>query len=272
MKLSDIGELGLLRELERTRPCHGDRERRGRARGRSRRDAGRCSSRASTSRSTASPGAISASGRRPSTSATSPPAAPCRRRCVVGAALPGDTELADVLELYAGIAETGVAVVGGDTTAADAAVALGDGDRRSERVPGRGGARSGDLLVVTGPLGAAGAAFREGHACPAAAPTRRGPALAGHAHALLDISDGLARRRWPHRRAARAAASSSSSTACPLAPARRRRPRVRRGLRAARRGLGARPARGDRSLRGGRGRDAPPRRLAVRAPRREHFR
>ena len=48
---------------------------------------------------------------------------------VVGAALPGDTELADVLELYAGIAETGVPVVGGDTSAAAQRDDLGDGDR-----------------------------------------------------------------------------------------------------------------------------------------------
>src|SRR5437667_2711682 len=38
---------------------------------------------------------------------------------VVAFGAPGSTELDDVLELYAGIAETGVPVVGGDTTAAD---------------------------------------------------------------------------------------------------------------------------------------------------------
>src|SRR5438132_237069 len=79
---------------------------------------------------------------------------------VVTFGAPGGTQVADVLELYEGIAETGVPVVGGDTTAADHVVlgvtALG----RSARVPGRAGARAGDLLVVTGPLGAAGAAFR----------------------------------------------------------------------------------------------------------------
>jgi len=111
---------------------------------------------------------------------------------VVSVAAPGDTELDDVLELYEGMAETGVPVVGGDTSEAKSlylsVTALG----RSARVPGRSGARPGDLLVVTGPLGAAGAAFRErGYARP---PIRlhEGMALARVAHAMLDISDGLA--------------------------------------------------------------------------------
>src|SRR5580765_5189527 len=39
---------------------------------------------------------------------------------VVSLGLPGDTSVDDVLELYEGIAETGAAVLGGDTTAADA--------------------------------------------------------------------------------------------------------------------------------------------------------
>src|SRR5881628_3222717 len=37
---------------------------------------------------------------------------------IVSLGLPGGTELADVLELYEGIAEAGVPVLGGDTTAA----------------------------------------------------------------------------------------------------------------------------------------------------------
>jgi thiamine-monophosphate kinase len=105
---------------------------------------------------------------------------------------PPETRVEDVLELYEGLNEPGVPVAGGDTTRADAlylsVTALG----RSDRVPGRGGALPGDVLVVTGPLGAAGAAFREGrHARP---PLRLGEGrrLSAVAHALTDISDGLA--------------------------------------------------------------------------------
>jgi thiamine-monophosphate kinase len=105
---------------------------------------------------------------------------------------PGETALEDVLELYEGLNEPGVPVVGGDTTRAEllylSVTALG----RSERAPGRDGARPGDLLVVTGPLGAAGAAFRR-HAY-ARPPLRLGEGrrLAAVAHALMDVSDGLA--------------------------------------------------------------------------------
>jgi thiamine-monophosphate kinase len=113
------------------------------------------------------------------------------RALLVTLAAPGDLELADVVELYEGLNEPGVPVAGGDTTSAPqlslAVTAVG----RSERVPGRAAAEPGDLVVVTGPLGAAGAAFREGrHARP---PLRleEGRRLAAVAHALTDVSDGL---------------------------------------------------------------------------------
>jgi thiamine-monophosphate kinase len=121
---------------------------------------------------------------------------------VVSLALPAETRLDDVLALYEGIAETGVEVVGGDTSLADrvylSVTALG----RSERVPGRGGARPGDAIVVTGPLGASAAGFhclRLGIESPLVAAHLRPPlrleagrALARSAHAMLDLSDGLA--------------------------------------------------------------------------------
>src|SRR5436309_7542673 len=103
------------------------------------------------------------------------------------------TELDDVLELYEGLNEPGVPVVGGDTTSAELLYLSVTAIGRSSRVPGRAGARPGDELVVTGPLGAAGAAFREGrHARP---PLRvdEGRRLAAVARALIDVSDGLAR-------------------------------------------------------------------------------
>jgi thiamine-monophosphate kinase len=111
---------------------------------------------------------------------------------LVTLAAPSDTRLEDVLQLYEGLNEPGVAVVGGDTTRAERLAISVTAIGRSERVPGRGGAQPGDPLVVTGPLGAAGAAFREGrHARP---PVRLedGRRLAARAHALIDVSDGLA--------------------------------------------------------------------------------
>jgi thiamine-monophosphate kinase len=49
------------------------------------------------------------------------------------------------------------------------------------------------VLVVTGPLGAAGAAFRRGELIRPPLRLEEGRRLARHAHALLDVSDGLAR-------------------------------------------------------------------------------
>ena len=112
---------------------------------------------------------------------------------LVSLGLPGETELDDVLELYAGIGEAGVPVRGGDISEAAsvfvAVTALG----RAERVPGRSGARPGDALVVTGPVGAAGAAFREQRYVRPPLRVAEGIELARHAHAMVDLSDGLAR-------------------------------------------------------------------------------
>lgn len=111
---------------------------------------------------------------------------------LVTLAAPGETALQDVIAFYEGIAEAGVPVVGGDTTAAPVVIVSVTALGRSARVPGRAGAQPGDLLVVTGPLGCAGAAFRaKSYARP---PLRidEGRRLAETAHALMDISDGLA--------------------------------------------------------------------------------
>ena len=110
---------------------------------------------------------------------------------VVSLGAPPATRLDDVLELYEGIREAGVPVRGGDTTRAERLYLSVTAIGRSERVPGRGGARPGDLLVVTGPLGAAGAAFRAGRYARPPLRVEEGRRLARHAHALLDVSDGL---------------------------------------------------------------------------------
>jgi thiamine-monophosphate kinase len=112
---------------------------------------------------------------------------------VVSLAARSDTAVSDVVELYEGLAESGVPVIGGDTSASErlmlSVTALG----RSQRVPGRGGAVPGDSLVVTGPLGSAGAAFREQRYSRPPLRLVEGQELAAAAHALIDVSDGLAR-------------------------------------------------------------------------------
>lgn len=112
---------------------------------------------------------------------------------VVTLATPFETAVADVVELYEGLGEAGVPVIGGDTTSADRLVLSVTAIGRSDRVPGRAGARPGDVLVVTGPLGAAGAAFRVGGYARPPLRLGEGRVLGRTAHAMLDVSDGLAR-------------------------------------------------------------------------------
>lgn len=111
---------------------------------------------------------------------------------IVALGLPAQSELADVFELYEGIAETHVPVVGGDLTASERVLMSVTAVGRSDRVPGRGGARPGDVVIVTGPLGGAGAAFREQRFVRPPLRLDEGRALAQVAHALTDISDGIA--------------------------------------------------------------------------------
>jgi len=191
LRLSDLGELGLLAELERRRLVSGIEHDAAVVEGLvvtqdalvegvhfrldwiSWRDLGFRAAAANISD-------LAASGATPSALA-------------VSLAAPGDTRVEDVAELYEGIAEAAVPVVGGDTTAAEtlmlAVTALG----RSDRVPGRAGARPGDALVVTGPLGAAGAAFRAERYVRPPLRVEEGRRLAATAHAMLDLSDGIAR-------------------------------------------------------------------------------
>jgi thiamine-monophosphate kinase len=111
---------------------------------------------------------------------------------LVSLGVPADTKLDDVLELYAGLNERGVPVRGGDTTRAEIVLLSVTALGRAERVPGRAGARPGDAVVVTGPLGGAGAAFRAGRLLPVPDRAEEGRRLAQLATAMLDVSDGLA--------------------------------------------------------------------------------
>jgi thiamine-monophosphate kinase len=112
---------------------------------------------------------------------------------LVSLGLPVETELDAVLDLYAGLNERGVPVRGGDTTRAERVILSVTALGRAERVPGRAGAKAGDAVVVTGPLGAAGAAFRAGTLPSVPDRVEEGRKLARVATAMLDISDGLAR-------------------------------------------------------------------------------
>jgi thiamine-monophosphate kinase len=111
---------------------------------------------------------------------------------LVTLAAPPTTEFEDVLDLYAGLNEPGVQIAGGDTTSAPQLTLAVTAVGRSARVPGRAGAQPGDLVVVTGPLGAAGAAFREQRYARPPLRLEEGRRLAEVAHALTDVSDGLA--------------------------------------------------------------------------------
>jgi thiamine-monophosphate kinase len=118
-------------------------------------------------------------------------------------AAPPQTDVVTLVEVYEGLIEPGVPVRGGDTAASSvlslSVTALG----HSERVPGRSGARPGDLLVVTGPLGAAAAGLRvlehgltgfdELVRAQNRPPYRldAGRELGPVAHAMLDLSDGI---------------------------------------------------------------------------------
>jgi thiamine-monophosphate kinase len=111
---------------------------------------------------------------------------------LVALGLPPETEIEDVLALYAGLNERGVPVRGGDTTRADRVMLSVTALGRSERVPGRAGACPGDAVVVTGSLGAAGVGFRNGLLPPVPDRVKEGKRLARVATAMLDLSDGLA--------------------------------------------------------------------------------
>ena len=107
-------------------------------------------------------------------------------------ALKEDTHVEQVVELYEGLTEAGVPVRGGDTTRAAQTVVSVTAVGRSQRVPGRSGAEPGDVIVVTGPLGGAAAAFRQRRFERPPVRTLEGMRLGVVATAMLDVSDGIA--------------------------------------------------------------------------------
>jgi thiamine-monophosphate kinase len=137
------------------------------------------------------------------------------RAAVVTLALSADLEAAWVIELYGGMREAAdehaLWLVGGDLTRADR-VAISvtvTGEVAPGRAVTRGGARPGDLVAVTGSLGASAAGLRIArlgrvrgdleralllaHLRPVAR-VGEGAVLARHgATAMMDVSDGLAK-------------------------------------------------------------------------------
>jgi len=111
---------------------------------------------------------------------------------IVALGVPGAARVQDVVQLYEGLGEPGVPVRGGDTTRARTVFVSVTALGRADRVPGRAGARPGDLVVLTGSLGAAGAAFREGRLARPPLRLEEGRRLASVATAMIDVSDGLA--------------------------------------------------------------------------------
>lgn len=154
----------------------------------------------------------------------------------VSLALPAGFADADALELARGMAElaaaTGTTIAGGDVVRAGAlvvAVAVtGWADSEGDLV-GRDGAHPGDILGVTGHLGAAGAALLNGSHHPPTPRLAAGRALAGAgATAMIDLSDGLA-TDGRHLAAASGVALEIEVEALPVAPTATRRLAVAAG-------------------------------------------
>jgi thiamine-monophosphate kinase len=133
----------------------------------------------------------------------------------VALGIPLRAQTAAVLELYRGMLDVAgahqCAIAGGDITRAPQWLVsiTAVGEVRPARVCGRGGAKPGDVLAVTGPLGASRAGLHladnanalteqlqeeasQAHRRPQPR-VREGQFLAAseHVHALMDISDGL---------------------------------------------------------------------------------
>jgi len=131
------------------------------------------------------------------------------RWALVSLIAPPETPVAFVRELYLGLVSMarrfGVAIVGGNVSASPATLAVDVtllGSAPSGQLVTRSGARLGDIIVVTGTLGRAAAervlavqGHEPGGTVSVPEPrisVGRSLAAAGLAHAMIDISDGLA--------------------------------------------------------------------------------
>jgi len=131
------------------------------------------------------------------------------RWAFISLALKPDTPVEFMDEFYRGLYESavrhGVTLAGGDTTRGrDMVLNLAlAGDVARERVRLRSGARPGELICVTGTLGKSEAGLRllmagrrggylSGYLEPRCRLESEGRAIAAHAGAMIDVSDGLA--------------------------------------------------------------------------------
>jgi thiamine-monophosphate kinase len=134
----------------------------------------------------------------------------------VALGVPAGTESRQILDLYRGMLDVAsphdCLIAGGDITRAPALTIsiTAVGEVRPAHVKGRAGARPGDVIAVTGPLGASRAGLhladnlsnvlseqqqqeaRDAH-CRPVPRVREGRFLAAseHVHAMMDVSDGL---------------------------------------------------------------------------------
>lgn len=137
------------------------------------------------------------------------------KEALVSIAIPDTVQLETLDAIYEGMKsmarEFGVNLVGGDTTASTLSLVINValvGEAREEEVLYRSGAEQGDIVFLTGPVGAAAAgldsllenrsfdrqdALLEAHLDPHPH-VREGRIIAGLgvAHSLIDVSDGLA--------------------------------------------------------------------------------
>jgi thiamine-monophosphate kinase len=96
----------------------------------------------------------------------------------------------DQLEaLTAGVASHGVPVAGGDLSQAPVLTVAVTAVGRADRPVLRSGGMPGDRLVVTGTLGGQAAS---GYTAPVTPRLAEGEQLAGMAHCMIDLSDGIA--------------------------------------------------------------------------------